>query len=413
MPTSSAAVTPLRAGRARPARLSVVLFVTFLGSVSGGAFWSGLFFVTARHYGFSATRNLVLGSAMGLAYAAFALGAGSLIKRLEGRLSPRSVVLLAFGGQAVAAALPLFFPHAEALLWIVGVLGVAASALAWPIVESFLSAGRHGAELREALGKFNVTWTSAVATALLVAPVVGAHNVLWTVAVTAVTNLVAMAGLLAFPSHPASHDADDARAHVGSEYPFLLRASLWLLPLSYVLSATLSPVLPHRLAALGVGARVETWAGATWMLARSVTLIAMWKTRFWHGRWATLLGGVVALVTGLALMLLSPKLTLALTGLALFGAGMGVLYFTAIYYSMSVGHAAVHAGGTFEALIGVGYFVGPALGIAGALTGLPALTVGLTWGCVGLVSVPAARSYRAALRARAARPPVASADGAA
>ena len=43
---------------------------------------------------------------------------------------------------------------------------------------------------------------------------------------------------------------------------------------------------------------------------------------------------------------------------------MGLTYYAALYYSLAVGHAAVDAGGTFEALIGFGYFGGPLLGLA-------------------------------------------------
>jgi tetratricopeptide (TPR) repeat protein len=38
---------------------------------------------------------------------------------------------------------------------------------------------------------------------------------------------------------------------------------------------------------------------ALWMLARFVVLVAMWRTGFWHGRWATLAAGAVALAAGL------------------------------------------------------------------------------------------------------------------
>ena len=66
----------------RPAPLFAVLAVTFLGSVSGGAFWAGLFFVTAAHYGFSPLRNLVLASSMGAVYAVGALRAGAIVRML-------------------------------------------------------------------------------------------------------------------------------------------------------------------------------------------------------------------------------------------------------------------------------------------------------------------------------------------
>jgi hypothetical protein len=45
---------------------------------------------------------------------------------------------------------------------------------------------------------------------------------------------------------------------------------------------------------------------------------------------------------------------------------MGMVYFSALYYAMSVGHAQVDAGGTHEALIGSGYTIGP-LAVLGGL----------------------------------------------
>jgi hypothetical protein len=44
---------------------------------------------------------------------------------------------------------------------------------------------------------------------------------------------------------------------------------------------------------------------------------------------------------------------------------MGLTYYAALYYALAVGHAEVDAGGNFEALIGLGYCVGPLLGWPG------------------------------------------------
>ena len=51
---------------------------------------------------------------------------------------------------------------------------------------------------------------------------------------------------------------------------------------------------------------------------------------------------------------------------------IATIYTGAIYYAMAVGHSEVDAGGTHEALIGVGYTVGPACGlVAGGLEEVP------------------------------------------
>ena len=53
-------------------------------------------------------------------------------------------------------------------------------------------------------------------------------------------------------------------------------------------------------------------------------------------------------------------------GLALFSAPVSAITYlcSTLYYSLAVGHAAVEAGGGFEALIGVGYMLGPCCCVA-------------------------------------------------
>jgi hypothetical protein len=349
----------------RPAPLAAVLAVTFLGSVSSGVFWAGIFFVTAEHYRFSPVRNLVLAAAMGAVYAFGARYAGVILRALERRFSPRSVLAGALGIWALASLGPLALGDVESVLWVAALVGGAMPAIVWPIVESFLAAGRHGREMRSALGWFNVTWTPATAVALLLMPLFARTNVLWTVALTAVVNGGALVALLAVPRRPGVHEREAAEAAVGPEYPFLMRSASWLLPLSYVMCATLAPVLPHRIAQVSAGAIPPSIVAATWMIARFATLALMWRIGFWHGRWGTLVAAAGALAGGLVMTLIGDRLEVVVAGLALFGCGMGLIYYAAIYYTMAIGHAQVDASGSFEALIGLGYCLGPVLGIAG------------------------------------------------
>jgi len=389
----------------RPAPLAAVLVVTFLGSVSGGVFWAAIFFVTAAHYGFSPLRNLVLATLMGAVYAAAARGAGTLTHRVRSRLTPRAVLAAALAVWTLAAVAPIVGARSEAMLWCGAVLGAGASAITWPVVESYLTAGRHGAGMRAAIGRFNVTWTPAVAVSLLLMPVVGRASAFGTLALSAAGTAAALVAVAALPPHPGLHEPAAAEAAVGREYPFLARSLAWLLPMSYVLSSALAPILPHRLAEVGgAGAIPDGVVAALWMLARFVVLILMWRTGFWHGRWGTLAAGAGALAGGLALVLLASTAAGLAAGLLLFGVGMGLTYYAALYYSMAVGQAAVEAGGTFEALIGVGYLVGPLLGIAGHLVAparASSATVILAWLAAAILCGGAFRPYADAKRGRA------------
>jgi hypothetical protein len=387
----------------RPASLGAVLAVTFAGSLSGGVFWAAIFFVTAGHYGFSPARNLMLAAVMGAIYAVAAAGAGMLVRRLASFSSPRAVLLAALAAWTIAALLPLTARRSEALIWAAAMLGAAASAMTWPIVESYLSAGRHGARMRAAIGWFNVTWTPATALALLLMPIVSQAGILATLVLSAAGSIAALIATFALPTHPGVHESEIAQASVGSEYAYLARAASWLLPMSYILCAAMAPLLPHRLAAVS-GGTAGGGVAALWMVARFVTLLTMWRTGFWHGRWGTLAIAAGALALGLATVMLAPSLAVAVMGLVLFGVGMGLTYYAALYYLLAVGRAAVDAGGTFEALIGFGYFAGPLLGLAARAAVSPghaaSATVALAWLVTAGCSARAAGRYLAARRAR-------------
>ena len=118
---------------------------------------------TAQHYRFSTVGNLALAGTMGLIYAVSARATGLLSRALERVLSPRALLAGALGVWGVASLAPLAARDSLPLLWLAALVGAATSAMTWPLVESFLGAGRHGAGMRSALGWFNVTWTPATA----------------------------------------------------------------------------------------------------------------------------------------------------------------------------------------------------------------------------------------------------------
>jgi hypothetical protein len=144
--------------------------------------------------------------------------------------------------------------------------------------------------------------------------------------------------------------------------------------------------------------------GATWMVTRFLTLGFMSVVPFWHGKWSTLVVAGSALAGGLALVLLASTAGGIVVGLALFGVGMGLTYCLSLYYALAVGKGAVDAGGGFEALIGLGYLVGPLLGLAGrgfgGVRGAATTTVALTWVVAALAAAAALSSYLQARRKR-------------
>lgn len=377
---SSGGQTELSAGRSP---LWAVLAFTFLGSMGTGVVTSGIYFMTKHAYGFSVAANYMLGLALGVTYTAAALGAGPLLEWVRrARVSTRAALLWILTLMGVVCLLPLgarlLSPDGAPAVWPIWVLILVYSPLTglhWPLVESFLSGGRSGAALRSAIGRFNITWSSALVVGMWgIGPLVE----------TRAAEGIALLGLVHFGTipvifwmgaEPGRHLEDEHEPHP-AVYRQLLVVFRVLLPASYVVSTALQPYLPSALTRLGVSSQWQAPLAATWTAARMGTFLLLERWQGWHGRWYPAVGGVVLMVSGFALAVLAPQagevagtgagLAMMLLGLAVFGVGMATIYAGALYYAMEVGRAEVSAGGMHEALIGVGYTLGPVCGLAAA-----------------------------------------------
>ncbi|MEX2217166.1 MAG: MFS transporter [Phycisphaerales bacterium] len=406
------------AGAVRPAPLWAALVFSFLGSLGTGIVTTGIFFLSKHSYGFSDAENYLLGLVEGVTYIAGAIGAGPLLRRARARfgLSARAVLSLILLALAASCLIPLLAAGTSGAgaKWAVWVLMIVYSPITgslWPMVESYISGGRSGPALRSAIGRFNITWSSALVLGFWVlGPLVEQHAVEAVVGVGAVHIL----SLLILPwlgREPGRHLHDAHEPHP-PEYRQLLVTFRVLLPMSYLVFMGLTPFLPGILTRLDIPPGWQTPLTATWMASRLVTFRLLERWHGWHGRWYPALAGTALLLGGFAVAVLTPLLgngtapvAALLAGLCAFGVGMATIYAAALYYAMEVGRAEVEAGGKHEALIGLGYAGGPACGLAAlaaAHSGLlrtdsvePAVL--MLVGGVGLVAggVAAQRAWRA------------------
>ncbi|MCZ6836515.1 MAG: hypothetical protein O7G85_12135, partial [Planctomycetota bacterium] len=296
-----------------PTPLKAVLFASFFVSMGTGVFWNGLSFIADERYGFSEQKNFILFAVMGVVYMVGALNAGT-ITRIVGRwLSPRGVLLLVVLGQASLCLIPVLF-SGEWTLWCAAIGVTITASLAWPLMESYLTSGRHGQDMRSAIGWFNIIWTGAVCVPLfLMAPILENHGE-WAIGGLSIINLIGAIPLWWFARQPGHHDAGLSREHLSDEYPLLLRSARVLLPLSYVLMSAMTPILPYRLDEIGVDVQWKTPATAIWMVVRFFAVIVMWRLKFWHGRWGALLMAGVTMSGGFGLIVLAPNVTTMLSG---------------------------------------------------------------------------------------------------
>ncbi|MBC8309235.1 MAG: MFS transporter [Planctomycetes bacterium] len=382
--------------------LTASLVLTGLASTGTSVIWNGLPFIAKRDFGFSESENLSLYLLIGFVYVSGALSSGVCTRLLNPYISLRTIIAMLLITVAGVCSLPLFFAS-DFVMWVSGGVAGFCSAWLWPIVESYLVAGRHGKEMRRAIGWWNLVWMVAVAGVMLaMAPLMEKHASMVIVGL-GVMNLIAIGVLPWYAKNPPVHEEAVSKKHVPDGYRELLKGARVLLPLSYVFNGLLAPLLPFIFASIAIDIFWQTPVASTWMVSRVLATALMWHFESWgqspgdcphenkpkvsnrhnsslhlggqspgdcphlsgwNGKWSILWGALFVMGMGFVCILSAVSLPILIFGLVAFGAGMGVTYYAALYYAMAVGNAKVDAGGKHEAFIGGGYMVGPILGLA-------------------------------------------------
>lgn len=377
-----------------PTPLWAVLAFTFLNSIGSAIIYQGIFFIAREGYGFGPAERFGLGLVYGLTYIPGAIFIGPLLRRLARArsITPRTVLALIMFLMAALCWLPSFAQQLAGELapvtetspstlaakvsgawsiWVLIALYSPLSGAMWPMVEAFLAGGRSDHQLRSATGKFNVCWAGALVVSLpIIGPIIERDALLSMQGLSLVHILAAVVLLRTFTPRPGKHAHHEHVPHP-PVYTQLLTFLRILLPTAFLFISTLSPYLPGALGALGIETKLATTIASTWLLTRVFTFIAMERWHGWHGKWSTVIWGGGILVVSFAITVLAPlllpkaaALAVIILALAALGVGIGIIYCSALYYAMEVGAAEVDAGGVHETLIGIGYSVGPACGIA-------------------------------------------------
>ncbi|MFN0133226.1 MAG: MFS transporter [Phycisphaerales bacterium] len=356
--------------------LSTVLSLAFLGSLGTGIVTTGIYFLTKESFHFSRDANFGLGLLQGVTYVAGAMAAGPGVRwaRRTFGVSTRAVLVAILVVLGVLCALPWaggrLGPSSAWTVWLMIGLYSPITGTLWPIVEGYLSGGRSGTSLRSALGAFNVTWAGAIVVGLASIGRLVEHHAVELLLGLGGLHLLTLVVVARLPREPGRHPEEHHDPHP-PVYLGLLSTFRVLLPTSYVVSTALGPYLPTALSNLGVAKDWQTPIASSWSAARVVVFLVLTRWHGWHGRWYPAVLAMIVLLGGFATAVLAPVLltgtvgvAATIAGLVLFGMGMATVYTAALYYAMEVGKAEVDAGGTHEALIGVGYSIGPVCGLA-------------------------------------------------
>jgi predicted MFS family arabinose efflux permease len=347
-------------------RLRLLLLISFIESFATVCVERGVYFFATGKLNFTRTENLWLAVWFGLAYAAGAFGS----HRLSARFKEKRMLLATLWAQVLThAALAVLWRRPEFIFAGTAVLGMI-NGIKWPVIESYISAGRSPSATASTVGYFNIAWAAAVPVALVVAgPILGTQYPWLLFVLPAAVNIVSMfliAPLPISPVHLPQDHPERLSEPVLRRVRSLLTGSRWILLCSYgtlwVLAALMPIIFADR---LRYSIKWSTGLSSVLDVVRTLAFVLLQFYRGWHFRMRYIIAAMIGLPLGFFMIAFAANLPTVLIGEIVFGLSGGLIYYCALYYAMVAQNASVEAGGTHEGLIGIGFAVGPVAGLVG------------------------------------------------
>lgn len=365
-----------------------------INSFAGTFFLFYLVFLTRDEFGFTTRDNLLLTAVHGFFYI-FASWQGG---RFTQRFGYFTALKLGFAGMAVGLSLGLIVPGiAGQVLALIG--WTLPCCLIWPSLEALVTEGEDYQGTARMVGRYNVVWSAASAVAFFSGGWLwdkfGRHG-LYGICIALMVGqflfalwLERCSKAMPHPAKPATkpeHQPEATALHQSLPPKRFLQMAWLANPFAYVAINTVGAVIPQLAHKFQLSPTQSGVFCSLWFFVRSFAFIGLWRWTGWHYRFRWLLAAFVGLIAGFATLMLAAQLWLVLVAQLVFGAAIGLLYYSSLFYSMDVGETKGEHGGLHEAAIGIGICAGPAVGAA-ALTFSASAANAAAWAVSGLLSV--------------------------
>jgi predicted MFS family arabinose efflux permease len=360
------------------------------------------YFFMQKEFEFGNRANLALAALNGGTYAVFAWAAGKFAQRFGYFIALK----LGFGLMMGSLICGLFLATSTGHI-LVMVSAVIGMCFTWPTLEALVSEGEPRGGLQQMVGVYNVVWAATAAAASFTGGAMleklGLRSLFY---VPIAIQACQLALTLALERNAAGKARTETpkpgkagSAHAPGERPpsnagkFLRMA--WLAnPFGYIAINTLIAAMPGVASRLGLSTMLAGFCGSVWCFARGGAFLLLWCWPGWHYRFRWLLFAYLGLIGTFAAILLAPSVAVLVSAQIIFGASLGVLYYSSLFYSMDSSDTKGEHGGIHEAVIGLGNFAGPATGAAAlylvpryANSGTLAVSVLLLCGLAGLTVI--------------------------
>ena len=388
-------------------------------------YFNYLYFFFRDKFGFNDRQNLELAAFIGIIYVFASLWAGKFARRC----GYFTALKIGFGIMASGLAAGLFFNSVAAQIAVACLVNFG-MCFTWPVLEALVS---EGADAARAVGIYNITWatTNAVAFFLggLLIEKLGYQSIFYVPLAFMILQFVMVFWLEKIQPQPDTSNetltqasgslaprgtsGERAGERGGSKNklpplpgPLLPPASgregkkgfrhaqaksfqrmAWLAnPFAYIAINTLLAVLPGIAHKFELSPMFAGFACSLWCFARVFAFVALWQWSGWHYQFRWLVTAFILMVISFAMILVVPNLAVVLVAQIFFGAAVGLMYYSSLFYAMDAHDSSSEHGGIHEAAIGIGNCLGPAAGAA-ALWLAPQNPGAGAWAVTGLLTL--------------------------
>lgn len=358
-----------------------------LNSFATVLYFTYVYFLLRDRFGFGDGANLTVAAFLGILYAVAAWQAGKFGQR-HGHYT---TLKIGFGIMAVSYVIAAQWNTTAGQIIGAALVSIG-MCFTWPVLEAIISEGESPGQIPHAIGIYNITWAWTNALALFLGGAIVEHLGYASIFYLPLgIVLVQLALTLRLeqthvpPAPSAERPADPLRPTPARAKNFQQLA--WLAnPFAYIAINTLIAVLPGVAAKFQLSPMFAGFACSLWGFARLLTFIVLWRWHGWHYRFGWLAGAYLLLVIGFASILIAPQLVVVLAAQLFFGAAIGLIYYSSLFYAMDASDTKSEHGGIHEAAIGIGNFFGPATGAA-ALWFAPQNPAVGSWAVTGLLTL--------------------------
>jgi predicted MFS family arabinose efflux permease len=357
-------------------------------------YFNYVFFHLTQDFGFSNRENLMFAALNGLIY----VPASWLGGQFAQKFGYVTALKLGFGAMAILLALGTCFSGITVQVAIM-VSWTIAVCLTWAPLEALASHNESRRGLADMIGVYNVVWSSGAAIAFFTGgalqSALGKASLYWLPALLHALQLIFLLWLerQARIAEPTPNPEQETKSGEPMEHqkPGASRVFLrmaWLAnPFAYVAMNTVVPLIPDLAARLNLSTTLAGFVASTWMFARLLAFVVLWRWTGWHYRFGWLLTSYAVMAGAFVCLLSISNLAVVIVAQTAFGLAVGLIYYSSLFYSMDIGEQSQgEHGGFHEALIGMGIFAGPAVGAA-ALQFLPTSPNAGIWAVGGLLMV--------------------------